>query len=293
MGVTEDSIMRGSSGNPEPVVSLVSQHTENEHAREARSPNEHDMCGPSWEEELLSEIEALKAQLAKRQQKAASQAPIMTMATHLESPAHEMVRETLGEHSERPGRIHTFPDRGTMFEQNRMGRAKNGRQSELLRPVNQIEPGSYLGDAFHYVGYRAMGDQEGSSEASDISSSTEDSSDDEEAERQTENRHQSHKVPVLKPQEPTSYDGSVDVQAFHKFMREMSEYIRGYKLKVSRHASTISHFLTGTAYEFFVNTVSKNARRWDMKAVFIELFNYCFPVDFRMRMREKLRKSYQ
>ncbi|TFY61096.1 hypothetical protein EVJ58_g4727, partial [Rhodofomes roseus] len=67
----------------------------------------------------------------------------------------------------------------------------------------------------------------------------------------------------------------------------------GYKLKKQRHGATISHFLTGHAYEFYVTTVSQNARSWTKETIFIEMFNYCFPVDFRMRQRDKLRRSYQ
>jgi len=59
------------------------------------------------------------------------------------------------------------------------------------------------------------------------------------------------------------------------------------------HASTISNFLTGKAYTFWVNTVSNNPLEWTLEELFKELFNYCFPVDYRLQMREKLRNSYQ
>lgn len=61
------------------------------------------------------------------------------------------------------------------------------------------------------------------------------------------------------------YDGSRDVQRFHKFMTEVTEYVRGYELEQKRHAITVSHFL----------------------------FNYCFPIDFRMKMRAKFNRCKQ
>ena len=45
------------------------------------------------------------------------------------------------------------------------------RRSELLRLVNQIEPGSYLGDAFHFVGCHLA---KGAGEPSEPSSSSSD-----------------------------------------------------------------------------------------------------------------------
>ncbi|KAI1789200.1 hypothetical protein LXA43DRAFT_853186, partial [Ganoderma leucocontextum] len=47
------------------------------------------------------------------------------------------------------------------------------------------------------------------------------------------------------------------------------------------------------AYTFWVNTVSNNASEWTLEDLFRELFNYCFSVDYRLQMCERLRNSYQ
>jgi hypothetical protein len=39
--------------------------------------------------------------------------------------------------------------------------------------------------------------------------------------------------------------------------------------------------------------VSFNHEKWTVEKFFIELFNYCFPVDYRSRQREKLNCFYQ
>ncbi|KAL6309479.1 hypothetical protein BKA93DRAFT_697867, partial [Sparassis latifolia] len=98
---------------------------------------------------------------------------------------------------------------------------------------------------------------------------------------------------VLKPKEPTAYDGSADIQTFYKFMREMTEYLDGYDLAPAQHATNVAHFLTKAAYKFYVTTVSKKPKEWPARKIFVGLFNYCFPVDFRVQMREQLRRSRQ
>ncbi|KIO05447.1 hypothetical protein M404DRAFT_68327, partial [Pisolithus tinctorius Marx 270] len=47
------------------------------------------------------------------------------------------------------------------------------------------------------------------------------------------------------------------------------------------------------AHEFYVREVSGDPYKWRLSDFFTELFNYCFPIDFRMRQREKLQSCYQ
>ncbi|KZT03407.1 uncharacterized protein LAESUDRAFT_716226 [Laetiporus sulphureus 93-53] len=111
----------------------------------------------------------------------------------------------------------------------------NARTS-VLHPASQIEPGSYLEAAFKQLtggGDEPPGDSPPSSDSSSDSSSSDDESSDSTSSgngRQGARRHhhakkKNSRVPVLKPREPSTYDGKFDVQEFHKFMREMTEYI--------------------------------------------------------------------
>ncbi|KAI0354118.1 hypothetical protein OH77DRAFT_1426529 [Trametes cingulata] len=168
-----------------------------------------------------------------------------------------------------------------------------------LRPVAQLEPGSYLGRAFEGLAGGGPSDGSGGSpSSSDDGNDTEDSSrsassdnsytdpaDNGQSSRKNKKRKKKTRRPVLKPEKPEPYDGRPDAQAFHKFLRQMSEYIAGYKVERSMHASTVSNFLTGNAYRFFVTTVSGSARKWNLRELFVELFNYCFPVDYRMSLK--------
>ncbi|KZT00489.1 uncharacterized protein LAESUDRAFT_718098 [Laetiporus sulphureus 93-53] len=98
-----------------------------------------------------------------------------------------------------------------------------------------IEPGSYLEAVFKQLtggGDGPPGDSSPSSDSSSDSSSSDDESSDNTPfgnARQGVRKHyhakkRKSRVPVLKPREPSSYDGKSDVQEFHKFMREMTEY---------------------------------------------------------------------
>ncbi|KAL7279388.1 hypothetical protein ACG7TL_007229 [Trametes sanguinea] len=111
--------------------------------------------------------------------------------------------------------------------------------------------------------------------------------------RSKRRRRKRTKKPILKPEKPTPYDGQPDAQIFHKFMRQMTEYIMGHTISRTMYASTVSNFLTGSAYSFWENTVSKRPRRWKLQPLFRQLFNYCFPADYRLQKREELRSCRQ
>jgi hypothetical protein len=46
-------------------------------------------------------------------------------------------------------------------------------------------------------------------------------------------------------------------------------------------------------FPIYVRKVSGDPYRWRLKEFFTELFNYCFPINFRMKQREKLNRCYQ
>ncbi|OSD01084.1 hypothetical protein PYCCODRAFT_1436857 [Trametes coccinea BRFM310] len=48
--------------------------------------------------------------------------------------------------------------------------------------------------------------------------------------RKKQKRHsQRYLAPVLKPEKPVPYDGRADAQVFHKFMRQMTEYLAVFR----------------------------------------------------------------
>lgn len=101
------------------------------------------------------------------------------------------------------------------------------------------------------------------------------------------------RAPVLKPKEPDTYNGTPHIETFPKFMAESMEYLDDYAVPARQQAQKIARFLKGDAYKFYPNSVAQQPRRWSLERLFEGLFDYCFPVDFRLQMRERLKRSTQ
>ncbi|EGN94765.1 hypothetical protein SERLA73DRAFT_77506 [Serpula lacrymans var. lacrymans S7.3] len=106
-------------------------------------------------------------------------------------------------------------------------------------------------------------------------------------------RKRSPRRPILKPTEPQVYDGRPDSQEFHQFMVASSTYLKEGRVPRKGRVYRLSSFLRGTAYDFFLYKVSPDPSSWDLKDFFIGLFNHCFPVDYRMKQRDKLKRCFQ
>ena len=98
---------------------------------------------------------------------------------------------------------------------------------------------------------------------------------------------------MLKPIPPTKYDGSVDSKAFHRFITAGTAYVKDGRVPHKKRPFILSHYLTGKAHEFYVRKVSRDPYHWRLPEFFQELFNYCFPVDFRIKQWQKLQRCYQ
>jgi len=111
--------------------------------------------------------------------------------------------------------------------------------------------------------------------------------------RSRSKRRKSHHRMKLKPIPPVEYDGSVDSKAFHRFITEGTAYVKDGEVPSKKQVFILSHYLKGKAHEFYVREVSGDPYRWRLSTFFRELFNYCFPVDFRIKLRKKLHTCYQ
>jgi hypothetical protein len=97
----------------------------------------------------------------------------------------------------------------------------------------------------------------------------------------------------LKPIPPLMYDGSADSRVFHRFITEGTAFIEAGGVKDREQVFILSHYLSGKAHEFYVREVAGNPYKWRPRDFFLELFNSCFPIDFRMKQCEKLKRTYQ
>ncbi|KAM5537843.1 hypothetical protein V8D89_008485 [Ganoderma adspersum] len=162
-----------------------------------------------------------------------------------------------------------------------------------LLPVNQVPLTSYLGQALRggtsggcppaTQAFASLPDGSDPSLSSSLSSSASDNgSGDDTADRRQQHRLRKKRrqrrlrelenlrttlprVPVLKPREPKTFDGTPDAQTFHKFAREAEDYVEGYQLPPERQASAISYFLSGKAYECYANTVAPSPQSFSLR----------------------------
>ncbi|KZT18503.1 hypothetical protein NEOLEDRAFT_1051794, partial [Neolentinus lepideus HHB14362 ss-1] len=98
---------------------------------------------------------------------------------------------------------------------------------------------------------------------------------------------------LVKPLPPHKYDGTADIKIFTHFMEESLAFIEDGRLTSSNRWRYISHYMEDKALTFYNRSVSRNATEWSPQLFFSELFNYCFPLDFRQKMRAKLRYCRQ
>ena len=199
------------------------------------------------------------------------------------------------------------------------------RQAES-QPAAQIAPKSYLGTALKNVErsrksrYSSPEPSSSYSYSSSSSNSSEDetpshssSSDSDESDREPsrdrkrrrDNRHgwnrrrrrysssTSGSASAIKPIPPKEYDGAADVRAYHRFVRESDAYLRNGKVRGRRKVFLLSYYLTGKAYDFYTQKVAIDEERWTVSQFYKELFNFCFPVDYRMQLRKTLARCHQ
>ena len=89
---------------------------------------------------------------------------------------------------------------------------------------------------------------------------------------------------------PKHYNGDADVRADHK---EGMAYVEDNRIKAKCQAFALSYFLDGKAYDFYIQKVLHNEEDWTLDEFYTELFNFCFPLNYRMQMRKKLDQAYQ
>jgi len=83
------------------------------------------------------------------------------------------------------------------------------------------------------------------------------------------------------------------LRSFHQFLTEGIAYVKDGKVERCKRVFILAHYLKGRAREFYTREVSGDPYHWRLKDFFTELFNYCFPINFRMKQREKLNCCYQ
>ena len=195
-------------------------------------------------------------------------------------------------------------------------RSQSVRLPATSRPVAQLAQDSYLGVTLRNVGRtdpekphrprknRSPSPSDPSSPSGEDSSSDSEASSRERSHKRRNNKHgrnrrrrrrssDSSPKMVIKPIAPREYDGSPSARAYHRFVRESEAYLRDGKVRGSRRIFLLSHYLSKKAYDFYTQRVANHEADWSLSQFYDELFNYCFPVDYRMQIRRDLARCYQ
>jgi hypothetical protein len=97
----------------------------------------------------------------------------------------------------------------------------------------------------------------------------------------------------IKLKAPFVWDGKPDMDLFDHWTYEVDTWIELNALNDKLAVKLIVNFMSGTASSFFMKHVSTNQKKWSVKDVYGALFEYCFPADFKLRLRKRLMGAYQ
>jgi hypothetical protein len=185
------------------------------------------------------------------------------------------------------------------------------------RPISQIPLDSYLGQTLNNIKRlgtskrRSKHDPSSSSSSSSSSDSSTseknsepeiDNSDEDPLDRTLRKRRSRSKGKKkskrprksgLKPIVPKEYDGSADARVYNRFVTEGTTYVYDGRVPRNRRVFVLSYYLDGVAYDFYTQKVSMNFANWTLQEFFEELYNYCFPVNYRMEQRLTLKRCFQ
>ena len=73
---------------------------------------------------------------------------------------------------------------------------------------------------------------------------------------------------------------------------EGTDYMWTGKVEKKWHMFVLSHFLKDQAYNFYTQKVATNPYSWRLQEFFEEMFDYCFPINYRMEQWDKLRQAF-
>jgi hypothetical protein len=98
---------------------------------------------------------------------------------------------------------------------------------------------------------------------------------------------------LLKPIPPTKYNCDPDANAFHRFVREGSAYIKMGRVPSQDQVFYLSYYLEGKARDFYNQVIMRDENSDHLEKFYLELFEFCFPVDFRSKQRKRLTRCTQ
>ncbi|KAJ6525380.1 hypothetical protein B0H19DRAFT_1008035, partial [Mycena capillaripes] len=97
----------------------------------------------------------------------------------------------------------------------------------------------------------------------------------------------------VKIKSPFVWDGKPVMDIFDQWTYEVDTWIELSALSDKLALKCMVNFMGGTASKFFMDHVTTDIKKWTVKDVYKALFDYCFPADFKLRLRKRLMDAYQ
>ncbi|KZV59567.1 hypothetical protein PENSPDRAFT_546599, partial [Peniophora sp. CONT] len=96
-----------------------------------------------------------------------------------------------------------------------------------------------------------------------------------------------------KPTAPKQYEGKPIYRLLETFVFDSRTFFSRAGIPRRMQMLIIRDFLSGRALDFYMREVSRHPETWMFKRFIQELFNYCFPENFRTVQRERFQSYAQ
>ncbi|KIJ29512.1 hypothetical protein M422DRAFT_269046 [Sphaerobolus stellatus SS14] len=98
----------------------------------------------------------------------------------------------------------------------------------------------------------------------------------------------SSRVGKLKPPEPFVYDGIQDFDKFELWCFEVAKWVDITGIDERTALKYLSSYLSGKAGRFYMTHVARITTKYTLTTFYQDLFEYCFPLNFRRKLRDRL-----
>ncbi|KAJ7607831.1 hypothetical protein DFH06DRAFT_1347271 [Mycena polygramma] len=97
----------------------------------------------------------------------------------------------------------------------------------------------------------------------------------------------------VKIKKPFTFDGRADLDLFDQWTYEVDTWREWNGISDKMVIKILVNFMSGKASRFFMKHVALRHKDWTLKSIYEALFNYCFPPDFKLQLREQLTGAKQ
>ena len=111
--------------------------------------------------------------------------------------------------------------------------------------------------------------------------------------RSKKKREEDRMLKRVKIDNPSVYNGKPDLDMFDRWALEVKTWVRLTRLTEEIAITMLVKYVTGRASTYYMKFVAGKEKEWTVTMVFEGLFGYCFPKDFKSRLRRKLMSAVQ